>query len=98
MEEYKRKVELLRTNMRAKAITYNWHEPETSFIEAVLARGDRRVGDVLEEVWRTGGKMDAWGATASPMRDGLPRLRHAVSIRTFTQTVSGLGTRSCPGA
>ena len=68
MEEYKRKVELLRTNMRAKAITYNWHEPETSFIEAVLARGDRRVGAVLEEVWRTGGKMDAWGDCFSFVR------------------------------
>ena len=50
MSEYKRKVELLRTNMRAKAITYNWHEPETSFIEAVLSRGPaggRRAGGGL---------------------------------------------------
>lgn len=60
MEEYQRKVELLRSNMRAKAITYNWHAPDTSFIEAVLSRGDRRVGNVLEEVWKNGGKLDSW--------------------------------------
>lgn len=59
-EEYMRKVELLRSSMRARAITYNWHEPDASFIEAVLSRGDRRLGKVLEEVWRQGGKLDSW--------------------------------------
>ena len=34
--------------MTAKAVTYNWHDGDTSFIEAVLARGDRRIGKVLE--------------------------------------------------
>lgn len=60
MEEYERRVELLRSVMRTKAITYNWHAPDTSFIEAVLSRGDRRVGRVIEEVWRNGGKLDSW--------------------------------------
>ena len=59
-EEYMRRVTLLRQTMRAKAITYNWHDADTSFIEAVLSRGDRRIGAVLEEVWRTGGGLDAW--------------------------------------
>lgn len=59
-EEYTRKVELLRSNMREKAITYNWHEPDVSFIEAVLSRGDRRIGGVLEQVWKQGGKLDSW--------------------------------------
>lgn len=60
MDEYIRRVELLRENMRAKAITYNWHEPETSVVEAVLSRGDRRLGAVLEHVWKNGGKLDSW--------------------------------------
>lgn len=59
-QEYMRKVELLRANMRAKAITYNWHEPDVSFIEAVLSRGDRRISRVIEHVWRQGGKLDSW--------------------------------------
>ncbi len=60
MEEYRRRVKLLRDNMRAKAISYNWHDADTSLIEAVLSRGDRRVGAVIEEVWKTGGKLDSW--------------------------------------
>ncbi|MCD8335395.1 MAG: TIGR03960 family B12-binding radical SAM protein, partial [Clostridiales bacterium] len=60
MEEYQRRVDLLRGAIHNKSIQYNWHETDTSYIEAVLARGDRRLGRALEEVWRTGGKMDSW--------------------------------------
>ena len=42
-------------------MTYNWHDPVTSFVKAVLSRGDRRIADVIEEVWRRGGKLEAWG-------------------------------------
>ena len=61
MEEYQRKVNLLRTSLKSKAITYNWHAPDTSFIEAVLARGGREVGEVIEAVWRKGSRLDSWG-------------------------------------
>jgi len=60
MEEYKRRVRLLRETMTAKAITYNWHDPETSYLEAALSRGDRRVGNAIEAAWRSGAKMDSW--------------------------------------
>ncbi|MDO4749918.1 MAG: TIGR03960 family B12-binding radical SAM protein [Eubacteriales bacterium] len=59
-EEYLRRVALLRSNMRAKAVTYNWHDAETSVVEAVLSRGDRRLADVLEHVWRSGGRLESW--------------------------------------
>lgn len=59
-EEYLRRVKLLRDNMREKAITYHWHDPDTSFLEAVFARGDRRVADVIETAWRMGAKFDSW--------------------------------------
>ena len=59
-EEYERRVQLLRENMSTKTVTYNWHDGQTSFIEAVLARGDRRLGKVLETIWRKGGHLDAW--------------------------------------
>ncbi len=60
MAEYMRRVTLLRENMRDRNITYNWHDPDTSFLEAVLSRGDRRLGAVLYEAWRNGAKFDAW--------------------------------------
>ena len=59
-EEYERRVQLLRENMTTKTVTYNWHDGQTSFIEAVLARGDQRLSNVLETVWRKGGHLDAW--------------------------------------
>ena len=61
MEEYIRKVNLLREAIKAKNVVYNWHDPETSYIEATLSRGDRRMGRVIENVWRAGGRLEAWG-------------------------------------
>lgn len=75
LEEYQRRVNLLRSSLHSKAITYKWHSPETSIIEAVLARGDRRVGAVLEEVVKNGGYLDAWDDYFS-----LPRWQSAFSV------------------
>lgn len=60
MEEYIRKVHLLRDNIKAKNVVYNWHDPQTSYIEATLSRGDRRMGSVIENVCRAGGRLEAW--------------------------------------
>ena len=60
MEEYQRRVKLLREHMRGRSIKYNWHDSQTSFLEAVFARGDRKVADVIETAWRQGAKFDAW--------------------------------------
>ena len=59
-EEYIRRVNLLRSSLTARNVTYNWHDAETSLIEAVLSKGDRKVADVIEEVWRQGGRLEAW--------------------------------------
>ena len=45
---------------RSKKIRINYHESKTSYLEAVLARGDRRLGVVLEDAWRNGCKLDGW--------------------------------------
>ncbi len=59
-EEYERRVKLLREAILTKTVTYNWHDGETSFLEAVLARGDRKLGKVLETAWRKGAHLDTW--------------------------------------
>ena len=59
-EEYLRRVRLLREEIKARNVVYNWHDAETSEIEAVLSRGDRRLGAVIEAVWRAGGVLEAW--------------------------------------
>jgi radical SAM family uncharacterized protein len=59
-EEYMRRVSLLRDAINSRSITYNWHDPDTSWLEAVLARGDRRLGSVLLEAHSAGARLDAW--------------------------------------
>ena len=58
--EYLRRVTLLRENIKNRSIVYNWHDPDTSFLEAVFARGDRRLADAIELAWRRGAKFDSW--------------------------------------
>lgn len=61
MEEYQRRVNLLRDALkRDKSITYNWHDPQTSYLEAVFSRGDRRLSEVIEHAWKNGAKFDSW--------------------------------------
>ncbi|MFI3252789.1 MAG: TIGR03960 family B12-binding radical SAM protein [Eubacteriales bacterium] len=60
-EEYQRRVNLLRDAIRGeKSISYNWHDWETSRLEAVFSRGDRRLGAVIYEAWKQGAKFDSW--------------------------------------
>ena len=60
IEEYERRVELLREAMNTKSVTYNWHPSPTSFMEAVISCGDRRLGKVIETAWRKGETLSAW--------------------------------------
>lgn len=46
--------------LNQRSIKYNWHEADVSVIEGVLARGDRRIADVLLNVYRRGCFFDAW--------------------------------------
>lgn len=47
--------------LNQKSIKYNWHEADTSVLEGVLARGDRRLGEVIRRVYEKGSIYDAWG-------------------------------------
>lgn len=60
MEELRDKQKLLVSSVTTKKISLSWHDAETSFLEAVFARGDRRLGRVLEEAFRRGCSRDSW--------------------------------------
>ena len=60
IEEYERRVKLLRGAINTKSVTYNWHPSPTSFMEAVISCGDRRLGKVIETAWRKGETLSAW--------------------------------------
>ena len=51
---------MLRDALKIKNITYQYHAALTSVIEAVFARGDRRLGKVLYAAWQDGAKFDGW--------------------------------------
>jgi len=44
----------------AKAIGFRYHDGKPGVVEGLLSRGDRRVGRVIEAVWRDGGRFDGW--------------------------------------
>jgi len=59
-ESFKRKQKLLLETVSSRKININYHDSSTSRIEAVLARGDRRLGQVIHEVYRQGGRLESW--------------------------------------
>ena len=59
-EEYLRRCMLLKEHFYSKSIEYDYHSVELSTLEAVFARGDRRLGAVIEEAVKQGAKLDGW--------------------------------------
>ncbi len=59
-EEYLRRCKLLKSHFYSKSIEYDYHSPDLSRLEAVFARGDRRLGPVIEEAVKNGARLDGW--------------------------------------
>ncbi len=59
-EEYLRRCRLLKSHFYSKSIIYDYHGPDLSRLEAVFARGDRRLGAVIEQAVNNGARLDGW--------------------------------------
>ncbi len=59
-QEYLRRCKLLKSHFYSKSIEYDYHSPDLSRLEAVFARGDRRLGQVIETAVRSGARLDGW--------------------------------------
>ena len=59
-EEYLRRCKLLKSYFYSKSITYDYHAPDLSRLEAVMARGDRRLAPVIAEAAMNGARLDGW--------------------------------------
>lgn len=68
LEEVRRRQGLLRSATPQRGVELSWHDANTSFLEAVLARGDRPVADAIEAAWRSGAAFDAWSERFSLAR------------------------------
>lgn len=60
-EVMEQKQQYLKEKLRHRNITFNYHDNQLSFLEAVIARGDRRISKVIYEAFRNGCKFDSWG-------------------------------------
>ncbi len=59
--ELSRKIGLLRDDLRrSRGVQLKWHDPEATLAEGITSRGDRRLGPVIEYVWRKGGMFQEW--------------------------------------
>ena len=58
----------LKRRCRVKAVTVKCHDVETSMLEGILSRGDRRIADVVELAWRRGARFDSWHEHFQPER------------------------------
>ena len=59
-QEYLRRCRLLKSHFYSKSIVYDYHSPALSRLEAVFARGDRRLGPVIETAVKNGARLDGW--------------------------------------
>ncbi|MBU5483561.1 TIGR03960 family B12-binding radical SAM protein [Clostridium sp. MSJ-11] len=59
-EEVMKRVYAIKDNIKSRAISFNYHASKVSFMEAIFARGDRRLCDVLIEAWKNGARFDGW--------------------------------------
>ena len=60
IELLRQKQRYLQKLIKRKGIKLSWHNPNTSFLEAVLARGDRKLSKVLIKAWELGCRFDSW--------------------------------------
>jgi radical SAM superfamily enzyme YgiQ (UPF0313 family) len=60
VDELRRKIGLVRDSLRKSGAQLRWHDPAATFAEGIASRGDRRVGRVIERVWRAGGTFQEW--------------------------------------
>ena len=60
MDVVTEKINAVKGAIKSRSIVYNYHEQKTSYMEAVLARGDRRLCDVLIKAYEEGAKFDGW--------------------------------------
>ena len=61
IETIKQKQDFLKNNLTNRAIKFNWHEPEISVLEAIVAKGDRRMCKAIQRAFELGCKFDSWG-------------------------------------
>ncbi|MDU5080616.1 TIGR03960 family B12-binding radical SAM protein [Tissierella carlieri] len=60
IDEFYRKIYLVKNSIKDSKVVFNYHDPKLSFLEAVIARGDRKISKLILKAWEKGCKFDGW--------------------------------------
>ncbi|CAK7069110.1 TIGR03960 family B12-binding radical SAM protein [Tissierella sp.] len=60
IDEFYRKIYLVKNSIKDSKVAFNYHDPKLSFLEAVIARGDRKISKLILKAWEKGCKFDGW--------------------------------------
>jgi radical SAM family uncharacterized protein/radical SAM-linked protein len=86
-DEIRRKQQVLRHTNRDRSVRLKHHHSGISFVEGILARGDRRLSDMIETVWRSGARFDGWDEAFDHEKWTAALAQHGVDVASY------LGTR-----
>ena len=81
---------------RLRSVQLKCHDVETSLLEGVMCRGDRRVGAAIELAWRRGARFDAWAEQAQPALWWQALADTGIDVEQILH-LPALPTRRCPG-
>lgn len=59
-EEARRRLDLIKNNLKDRSINFKWHNPMMSLLEGVFSRGDRQLSSLIELAWQKGARLDGW--------------------------------------
>ncbi len=83
-EELQRKINLLRDATRGmRGVQLKWHDPRATLVEGIASRGDRRLGPVIEQVWRNGGVFQEWSEHFDVDRWTTAMADHGLRVEDF---------------
>ena len=85
----------LRDALKKSGVQFSWEDPEHSLLEAVLSRGDRRLGGAIHRAWQAGARFDAWHEHYDwPRWEQAPRRQRTRCRRSSPTASRGCGIRS----
>ncbi len=91
-DDFMRKQKLLKSSFKTKQVKYNYHDGLLSVLEGVIARGDRRVSELIYDAFKNGAKFDSWSEHFKPdvwdkafENTGLTKEFYAVRKREFDE-------------
>ncbi len=83
LSEIREKISFLQKHLRKRGINFDWNDPEVSRLEGLIARGDRRMSDVIYDVWQQGSRLEGWNEHIYPERWFKALDKHNIEVESI---------------